>query len=46
MIPKVWACADAVNHGVKKAYLLDGTAPRALLLEVFTDDGVGTEIVQ
>jgi acetylglutamate kinase len=46
MIPKVWACADAVGHGVKKAYLLDGTAPRALLLEVFTDEGVGTEIVK
>jgi acetylglutamate kinase len=46
MIPKVWACADAVSHGVNKAYLLDGTVPRALLLEVFTDEGVGTEIVK
>lgn len=46
MIPKVWACADAVNHGVKKAHLLDGTVPRALLLEIFTDKGVGTEIVK
>jgi acetylglutamate kinase len=46
MIPKVWACADAVQHGVKKAHLLDGTVPRALLLEVFTDGGIGTEIVK
>lgn len=46
MIPKVWACADAVTHGVKKAHLLDGTVPRALLLEIFTDTGVGTEIVK
>jgi acetylglutamate kinase len=46
MIPKVLACADAVNHGVKKAHLLDGTVPRALLLEIFTDVGVGTEIVK
>lgn len=46
MIPKVLACADAVKHDVKKAHLLDGTTPRALLLEVFTDTGVGTEIVQ
>jgi acetylglutamate kinase len=46
MIPKVLACADAVKHGVNKAHLLDGTVPRALLLEVFTDGGVGTEIVE
>jgi acetylglutamate kinase len=46
MIPKVWACADAVTHGVKKAHLLDGTVPRSLLLEIFTDGGIGTEIVK
>jgi len=45
MIPKVWACADAVKHGVNKAHLIDGTVPRALLLEIFTDGGIGTEIV-
>ncbi len=45
MIPKVNACAHAVTHGVKKAHLLDGTVPRALLLEIFTDEGIGTEIV-
>ena len=46
MIPKVWACAHAVKNGVKKAHLLDGTVPRALLLEIFTDGGIGTEIVK
>ncbi len=46
MIPKVRACADAVTHGVKKAHLLDGTVPRALLLEIFTAGGIGTEIVK
>ena len=46
MIPKVLACADAVNHGVQKAHLLDGTVPQALLLEIFTDSGVGTEVVK
>ncbi|HVA10839.1 MAG TPA: acetylglutamate kinase, partial [Candidatus Dormibacteraeota bacterium] len=46
MIPKVWACADAVTHGVKKAHLLDGTVPRSLLLEIFTTGGIGTEIVK
>lgn len=46
MIPKVWACAHAVTHGVKKAHLIDGTIPRSLLLEIFTDGGIGTEIVK
>jgi acetylglutamate kinase len=46
MIPKVLACAHAASHGVKKAHLLDGTIPRALLLEIFTDGGIGTEIVK
>jgi acetylglutamate kinase len=45
MIPKVQACAEAVTHGVKKAHLIDGTIPRALLLEIFTEEGVGTEVV-
>lgn len=46
MIPKVLACIDAVDHGVKKAHLLNGTAPRTLLLEIFTDKGIGTEVVK
>lgn len=46
MIPKVRACIEAAEHGVKKSHLLNGTIPRALLLEIFTDQGVGTEVVK
>ena len=42
MIPKVEACARAVRHGVGRAHILDGRTPHALLLELFTDEGVGT----
>ncbi len=44
MIPKVEACAKAVRHGVKRAHILDGRTPHALLLELFTDEGVGTMV--
>ena len=46
MIPKVEACIEAVHHGVKKAHLIDGTTPHTLLIEIFTDKGIGTEIVK
>jgi acetylglutamate kinase len=45
MIPKVEACADAVRAGVGQAHILDGRVPHALLLELFTDSGVGTMVV-
>lgn len=45
MIPKVRSCVDAVSHGVEEAHILDGRIPHVLLLEVFTDDGVGTMVV-
>jgi acetylglutamate kinase len=45
MIPKVNCCLDAVAHGVGKAHILDGRTPHAVLLEIFTDTGIGTEIV-
>jgi acetylglutamate kinase len=45
MIPKINCCLDAVANGVGKAHILDGRAPHAVLLEIFTDTGVGTEIV-
>jgi acetylglutamate kinase len=45
MIPKVDACVKALTHGVKKAHIIDAKVPHALLLEIFTDAGVGTEIV-
>ncbi len=44
MIPKVEACARAVRGGVGHAHILDGRTPHALLLEIFTDEGVGTMI--
>ena len=45
MIPKVNCCLDAVTNGVGKAHILDGRALHAVLLEIFTDTGIGTEIV-
>jgi acetylglutamate kinase len=44
MIPKVEACARAVRSGVGHAHILDGRTPHALLLEIFTDEGVGTMV--
>ncbi|MEE8168584.1 MAG: acetylglutamate kinase [Candidatus Hydrothermarchaeales archaeon] len=44
MMPKVRACADAVQRGVGKAHILDGRAKHAILLELFTDEGIGTMI--
>ena len=46
MIPKVEACARAVRAGVPRAHILDGRVPHALLLEVFSNRGVGTMIHQ
>ena len=45
MIPKVNCCLEALNGGVKKAHIIDGRKDHAILLEVFTKGGVGTEIV-
>jgi acetylglutamate kinase len=45
MIPKVKCCLEALDEGVAKAHILDGRALHALLLEIFTDTGIGTEIV-
>jgi acetylglutamate kinase len=44
MIPKLTACVDAVRRGVASAHILDGRVPHVVLLEIFTDDGVGTMI--
>ena len=46
MIPKVETCIDAVESGVKAAVILDGTFPHAILLEIFTEHGVGTLITK
>lgn len=44
MIPKVVCCAEALSDGVKKAHIIDGRVEHAVLLEIFTDIGIGTEI--
>jgi acetylglutamate kinase len=44
MIPKIDACLHAVGHGVGSAHLLDGRLPHVLLLELFSDEGIGTMI--
>jgi acetylglutamate kinase len=46
MIPKIGACAKALRGGVGRAHLLNGILPHALLLEVYTDAGVGTMLTQ
>jgi len=45
MIPKVNACVTALQSGVKKAHIVDGRIKHSLLLEIFTDEGIGTEII-
>ena len=45
MIPKVEACLDALKAGVGKTHIIDGRLKHSLLLEIFTDKGIGTEIV-
>ncbi|HWX95901.1 MAG TPA: acetylglutamate kinase [Solirubrobacteraceae bacterium] len=44
MRPKLEACVDAINEGVTAAHILDGRIPHSLLLELFTDEGIGTKI--
>ena len=46
MIPKVESALSALNAGVQKVHIIDGRIPHALLLEIFTKEGIGTEIVQ
>lgn len=44
MIPKVESCVHAVRNGVRRSHILDGRIPHVLLLEVFTDEGIGTMV--
>ena len=46
MVPKVAACVAALKGGVRRAHILNGTVPHALLLEVYTNEGVGTMITE
>lgn len=45
MLPKVNACISVLTKGVKKAHIIDGRIPHSLLLEIFTDKGIGTQIL-
>jgi acetylglutamate kinase len=45
MVPKVDACLEALDGGVQKAHIIDGRIEHSLLLELFTSDGVGTQII-
>jgi acetylglutamate kinase len=44
MIPKLRACADAVDGGVGSAHIIDGRVPHSLLIEILTDEGIGTMV--
>lgn len=46
MIPKIQCCLDALHGGVEKAMIIDGRVENCILLELFTDSGIGTEIIQ
>ena len=45
MVPKMGACLQAVNSGVPRATVVDGREPHAVLLEIFTDEGIGTQVL-
>jgi acetylglutamate kinase len=45
MVPKMEACLRSVQGGVPQAHVLDGRVPHSLLLEVFTDEGIGTMVI-
>ena len=44
MIPKIDCCVEAVRMGVEKATIIDGRIPHSLILELFSDEGIGTMI--
>ncbi len=46
MLPKIRSCVDALNSGINKVHMIDGRVVHTLLLEIFTDSGVGTQIVR
>ncbi|MEA2099277.1 MAG: acetylglutamate kinase [Campylobacterota bacterium] len=46
MVPKVDACLEAINGGVQKAHIIDGRLEHSMLLELFTSEGVGTQIIK
>lgn len=45
MLPKIHSALDALDHGVEKVHFIDGRTPHSILLEIFTNSGIGTEII-
>ena len=46
MLPKLHNCISAIEHGVARVHILDGRIPHCLLLEIFTNQGIGTAIIR
>lgn len=46
MLPKIQNCIDAINQGVSRVHIMDGRIPHSLLLEIFTNKGIGTAIIK
>jgi acetylglutamate kinase len=46
MVPKIHSAFDALDAGVRKVHMIDGRVRHSLLLEIFTDEGVGTELLR
>lgn len=46
MVPKVEACIKALNHGVRRTHIIDGRVPHSMLLEIFTDKGMGSLVTR
>ena len=45
MIPKIGCCIEAIRRGVHKVFIIDGRIPHAILIEILTDEGIGTMFV-
>ena len=45
MIPKIQCCTEAIDNGVKKVFIIDGRVPHSILIEVLTDEGIGTMFI-
>ena len=46
MIPKIKGCIEAIESGVRKVFVIDGRIPHSILMETFTDEGLGTMLVK
>jgi acetylglutamate kinase len=46
MIPKLKSARKAISQGVKKVHIIDGRVPHSLIIELFTDEGLGTQILE